>query len=241
MPTKIEWAEESLNCVTGCTRMSPGCLNCYAERMTNRLYKMKQEKYAGGFNRVVIHPTVWQTVKKWKKPRRVFLNSMSDTFHEDVPYWYIEWMFDMMRFYDEHIWQVLTKRSARMEDLCNWRGLRLQFTQNIWMGVTVEDAERLYRIEHLQEVDALTRFVSFEPLLGDLGTLNLDGIHWVIVGCESGPGARPMNEHWAMSIIEQCQEQGVAVFYKQRMKNGMKISCPELFGRQWMEYPEVSE
>jgi protein gp37 len=206
--------------------------------MTKRLRKMGQEKYVGGFNTVMLHPTAWQHVKKWKKPRRVFLNSMSDTFHITVPTWYIEWMFDMMRLYEQHIWMVLTKRSARMEDLCNKRGLRTHITANIWMGVTVEEPELLHRMEHLREVDAETRFVSFEPLLGDMGKLNLDGIQWVIVGCETGPGARPMNEQWVISIITQCQAQGVAVFYKQRMEDGKKISCPELLGRQWREYPD---
>jgi protein gp37 len=226
---------------------------------------MGQEKYAGCFDNVVIHPTVWQEVKKWKEPTRVFLNSMSDTFHEDVPWWYIAWMFENMNRYSQHTWQVLTKRAARMEELLNHRGLGIKFTPNIWMGVTVESQKYLARISHLAKVRAKVKFVSFEPLLGPIdlsalvehmapfdlqeyrgpgGAVALSDsvprlpFHWAIIGGESGPRPRPMQEEWVRDLIAQLTRCGVKVFYKQKMDGRKKITCPEIDGKQWMEYPE---
>jgi len=231
--TKIEWTHipgwkgETLNCITGCTAISSGCRSCYARRMTKRLQAMYYakiakgenpgkglDKYKFGFDKIKIHPKTWQEVSDWKKPRSVFLNSMSDTFHQDVPYWYIDWLFENMNRYDQHIWQVLTKRSKRMEDLCNHRGLGLHFTSNIWMGVTVENEQNLYRIDDLRAIDAQTKFLSCEPLLESLKHLALSGISWCIVGAETGPGARYMNPDWAREIRDMCREHGVAFFMK---------------------------
>jgi protein gp37 len=262
--TKIEWTQKTLNCISGCTQFSSGCAFCYGKMMTRRLKAMGQEKYAGGFDNVVIHPTAWQEVRKWKKPMRVFLNSMSDTFHEDVPWWYISWMFTMMNHYKQHTWQVLTKRAARMEELCIYRGLGINFTPNIWMGVTVESQEYLHRITHLSRVNAKVKFVSFEPLLGPIDLREVTDhnvwvdlreycgpgpaiaqsdsyptlpFHWAIIGGESGPKPRPMEEEWVRDLIKQCHSLGVKVFYKQRMDGRKKITCPEIDGRQWLEYP----
>jgi len=222
--------------------------------MTRRLKAMGHEKYAGGFDNVVIHPTAWQEVKKWKKPMRVFLNSMSDTFHEDVPWWYIAWMFEMMNRYKQHTWQVLTKRAANMEELCNHRGLGINFTPNIWMGVSVESQRYLPRIMHLAKIEAKVKFVSFEPLLGPIDLSKLTWItkmvkgvvvaealpfHWAIIGSESGPKPRPMEEQWVRDLIRQLKSAGVKVFYKQKMDGRKKIACPEIDGTQWMEYPDV--
>jgi protein gp37 len=220
-------------------------------------------RYKDGFDKVNIHPTAWQIVEDWKKPAMVFLNSMSDTFHPDVPWWYIEWMFKMMNVYKQHTWQVLTKRLERLRALCAHGGYRLKFTPNIWMGVSVENQNYMNRINDLASVDAKVKFVSFEPLLGPIDlsdvmehtalvqltcTLGKEmGIvqsvssslpfHWAIIGCETGPGARPMKEEWVRDLIAQCISAGVKVFYKQQIIDGKKVSCPEIDGRQWMEYP----
>lgn len=251
--TKIEWTHipgykgETLNCITGCTKLSSGCTNCYGEWMTRRLQGMWQakidcgespgnglEKYKHGFHKIKLHPTAWQVVSHWKKPRSIFLNSMSDTFHKDVPYWFIEWLFENMNRYDKHVWQILTKRSERMEDLCNHRGLKIDFTPNMWMGITIEHKKYSYRIDHLKAIGARVRFVSMEPLLGSMADLDLAGIQWVIVGGETGPGARYMEADWAREIRDQCREQGVAFFMKQMSK---KTAIPaDLMIR---EYPEV--
>lgn len=237
--SKIEWTDETLNCVTGCTQISPGCKNCYAKKMTKRLKSMGHKKYKSGFDVVRVHPQAWNVVSKWKKPRRVFVNSMSDTFHEEVGWWFIQYMFEQMNRHPQHTFMLLTKRSERMEDILNHHGLGIKFTPNIWMGVSVETIDYLYRIEHLKQIDAKVRFISFEPLLGPVGMLDLEGIHWVIIGGESGPHARPMNEYSVMNIIGQCNEHDppVPVFYKQKMVDGKKVSCPEIWGRQWTAYP----
>jgi len=240
MPTKIEWVTnpdgtkgETWNCVVGCTPTSEGCAFCYARRMTKRLQAMGQKKYAAGFDRVVCHEDMLNIPLRWKKPRRIFVNSMSDTFHEEVPLAFLREMFSTMNLANWHTFQVLTKRSERMLEL-SWR---LEMTPNIWMGVSVEGENYLYRIDGLRDTQAAIKFLSFEPLLGPIDNLNLDGIDWAIVGCESGPGARPMQEDWVRSIRDQCVGQNVAFFYKQRMENGKKISCPELDRRVWKQFP----
>ena len=232
--SRIEWTEKTWNCITGCTKFSAGCMHCYAELMTRRLKAMGQSKYANGFEVVTIHHDILEQPLQWKKPRRIFVNSMSDTFHKDVPEEFICRIFDTMNRAHWHQFQVLTKRSERLLEL----DPHLDWAENIWMGVTVERADYTYRIDHLRKTGANTRFLSMEPLLGPIPDLNLEGIHWVIVGGESGPGARPMLEEWVLDIRDQCQENDVPFFFKQiggvnKKKNGRLLE-----GRTWDEYPE---
>lgn len=233
--TKIEWASESLNCITGCTKVSAGCKNCYAERMTNRLQAMGNPKYAAGWNTVVMHDKALDVIDHWRKPRRVFVNSMSDSFHDDVSYSSIRFMLDKFRNAPKHQFLLLTKRASRiksMESLLDW-------PDNVWMGVTIERADMISRAEYLRNSGAKVKFLSLEPLLSPLPNLDLRGIHWVIVGGESGPGARPMDEDWVREIVAQCKDAGVPVFYKQRMENGKKVSMPLLDGVRYADYPNV--
>jgi len=193
--TKIEWTDSTWNCVTGCSKISAGCLNCYAEKMTRRLKAMGQPKYANGFEAVITHHDVLEQPLKWKKSRRIFVNSMSDTFHADVPDDFLYHLFSTMKKEHWHEFQVLTKRSERLLELAP----HLDWADNVWMGITVERADYIYRIDHLRRTGANTRFLSMEPLLGPMPDLNLEGIHWVIVGGESGPGARPMLVEWVLA------------------------------------------
>ncbi len=198
--SKIEWTESTWNPVTGCTKLSAGCANCYAERMARRLRAMGQPNYRRGF-KVTCHEHVLNQPVTWKKPRTVFVNSMGDLFHEEVPREFIDSVFDVMKRAHWHRFQVLTKRAERMAELAP----HLPWADNIWMGVTVEDGAAKSRMEALREVPAFIRFLSVEPLLESLGTLDLRGIHWVIVGGESGPGSRPMQPAWVHEIREQCE------------------------------------
>jgi protein gp37 len=240
--SKIEWTDETLNCVTGCTPVSSGCKNCYARRMHKRLQNMGLEKYAADFDEVNIWPDVWEKVGRWKRPRRVFVNSMSDTFHEEVDDWFIIWMFKKMEEYSQHTFQVLTKRPIRAFEL---RMGELRFPPNVWMGVTVEDILSWGRVKTLLNLDAAVRFVSFEPLLGRIPfrlmgklahgpdggenpTICLEGIDWAIIGCETGPGARPMHDDWVRGIIAECRRHNVKIFYKQQMVGGKKVSMPAI-------------
>jgi protein gp37 len=232
--SKIEWTDQSWNCITGCTRYSAGCINCYAARMALRLKAMGQEKYANGFD-LTIHEDTLEQPLGWKKPRRIFVNSMSDTFHEDVPVDFICRMFHVMNRAHWHQFQVLTKRSERLFELSS----RLHWGENIWMGVTVEHANYLNRIDDLRATDAKIKFLSLEPLLSPMPEPNLDGIDWVIVGGESGPGARPMNEDWVIDIRNQCIEKGVAFFFKQWGGVNKKKAGRMLDGRTWDEYPDT--
>ena len=208
--SKIEWTESTWNPVTGCTKISVGCANCYAARMAKRLKAMGQANYANGFE-VTLHPHVLEHPLKWKKPQTIFVNSMSDLFHDDVPLEFIKRIVDVMARASWHTFQALTKRAARMAELApllDWPG-------NVWMGVTVEDADCVDRIDHLREVPAAMRFLSMEPLLSAVENMNLADIDWVIVGGESGPGARPMEKPWVTSILRQCREAEVPFFFKQ--------------------------
>jgi len=198
------------NPVTGCTKISPGCAHCYAERMAKRLKAMGVPRYKDGFE-VRTHTDVLSAPLSWKTPRRVFVNSMSDLFHKDVPLSFIQRVFEVMNRCPQHQFQVLTKRAARLREVAD----RLCWTPNIWMGVSVEDQKRARRAIDLMHVPAYVRFLSVEPLLGPIDALPLDGIHWVIVGGESGPGARPMRPEWVESILRQCEERGVPFFFKQ--------------------------
>ena len=198
------------NPVTGCTKVSPGCLNCYAERMTRRLQAMGANRYKNGFA-LQTHEDALEAPLRWKAPRKVFVNSMSDLFHKDVSLEFIQRTFDVMNRCPRHQFQILTKRAARLRALAH----ELMWTPNIWMGVSVEDQKRARRARELAAVPAHIRFLSVEPLLGPIDHLPLDGIHWVIVGGESGPGARRMEAEWVDGILRQCRARGVAFFFKQ--------------------------
>lgn len=208
--SSIEWTEATWNPVTGCNKVSQGCKHCYAERMAKRLQAMGNSRYANGFN-VTLHYDLIEAPYSWKKPRKVFVNSMSDLFHEDVPFKFIEKVFATMANTPQHTYQILTKRTKRLSKLAE----RLIWTNNIWIGTSVENEDVLERIANLRKVPAKIRFLSCEPLIGPLENINLDGIHWVIVGGESGPGARPMEAEWVRSIRDQCLSQQVAFFFKQ--------------------------
>ncbi|MGH8736203.1 MAG: DUF5131 family protein [Burkholderiales bacterium] len=212
MPTKsnIEWTEMTWNPVTGCTKLSQGCKHCYAERMAKRLEAMGSRRYANGF-RVTLHPDLLDVPRKWRQPRVVFVNSMSDLFHEEVPQDYIARVFRTMIECPQHTFQILTKRGDRLAELAP----RLSWPANVWMGVSVEDSRVADRIGKLQSVPAAVRFLSLEPLIGPLDDLPLAGISWAIVGGESGPRARPMKRAWVNSILRQCRAAGVAFFFKQ--------------------------
>lgn len=208
--SRIEWTEMTWNPVTGCTKVSQGCKNCYAERMASRLKAMGSERYRNGFE-VTVHRDLVVLPKAWKRGRMVFVNSMSDLFHEGVPDEFIKRVFQTMLDCPQHTFQILTKRSDRLRSLAE----ELPWPENIWMGVSVEDERVLQRIKDLQTTPAKVKFLSCEPLIGPLDRLVLRGIQWVIVGGESGPRARPMNPSWAGSVLRQCRTAGVAFFMKQ--------------------------
>jgi len=230
----IEWTDRTWNPVTGCNKVSAGCKNCYAERMARRLQAMGQPRYRNGF-RLTLHSDLLDQPLLWNKSRIVFVNSMSDLFHPNVPFWFIEKAFAVMMNAHWHIFQILTKRAERLESLCK----RLVWPDNIWIGVTVENQECIYRIEYLQKVPAAVRFLSLEPLLGEISQLPLNGIHWVIVGGESGPQARPVALEWVRSIRDQCLQKRVLFFFKQwggihKSRNGRKLD-----GRTWNDMPSL--
>lgn len=233
--SSIEWTDATWNPLTGCTKISLGCKHCYAERIALRLQAMGQPNYANGFA-LTIHESALELPLRWKKPRTIFVNSMSDLFHEDVPIEFIHRMFDTMGKADWHRFQILTKRSARLHDLSP----KLPWLPHIWMGVSVENKNYTYRIDHLRSSGACVKFLSLEPLLGPLRRLNLRGIDWVIVGGESGPGARPMNPAWVIEIRNQCREAGVPFFFKQWGGVNKKKTGRELEGQTWDEMPSAS-
>jgi len=228
----IEWTDATWNPVTGCTKISPGCKHCYAERMAKRLQAMGQPNYANGFH-VTLQPHTLDLPLQWKKPRRVFVNSMSDLFHPDVPEGFIQRVFHVMEEANWHEYQILTKRSDRLLALHR----SLPWTPHIWMGVSVENGRFTHRIDDVRQTDARVRFLSLEPLLGPLPSLDLRGIHWVIAGGESGPRARPMREEWVLDIRDQCRAAGVAFFFKQWGGVFKSRTGRELEGRTWDEMP----
>jgi len=228
----IEWTESTWNPVSGCTKISPGCKNCYAERMANRLQAMGLPGYSLGFELTIQHKALTLPLS-WKRPQRVFVNSMSDLFHEDVPEEYIFSVFDVMVKASQHQFQVLTKRSQRLLDLSP----RLKWEKNIWMGVSVENAAYTNRIDDLRQTGAHIKFLSLEPLLGPLPDINLDGINWAIVGGESGPGSRPMLESWVIEIKRQCRRAGVYFFFKQWGGVNKKKTGRTLRGKTYNEIP----
>jgi protein gp37 len=232
LSTAIEWTDSTWNPVTGCTKISSGCANCYAERLAMRLKAMGNPSYVNGFN-VTLHEDILSLPLKWKKPQTIFVNSMSDLFHEDIPIEFIQRVFDIMRRANWHRYQILTKRSERMIEL----SAQLPWASNIWMGVTVEANNYTYRIEDLKKTGAGVKFLSLEPLLSAMSVLQLKGIDWVIVGGESGPNARPMKKDWVIDIRNQCQNEEVPFFFKQWGGVNKKKTGRELEGRIWNETP----
>ena len=231
----IEWTEMTWNPVTGCIKVSQGCKHCYAERMAKRLKAMGAVRYIDGF-RPTLHNDLIDAPRKWKRPRLIFVNSMSDLFQDAVPDAFIRSVFDTMRDCPQHTFQILTKRSDRLRTL----GVSLPWPPNVWMGVSVEDARVTHRIADLAAVPAQVRFLSCEPLIGPLEKLTLDRIHWVIVGGESGPGARSMRREWVESIQRQCARKGIAFFFKQWGGVRKKATGRELHGRTYDEMPRIS-
>ena len=234
--TPIEWTESSWNPVTGCTKISDGCKNCYAFALAKRLCAMHNPRYINGFD-ITLHNDLIDLPLKWKKPRRIFVNSMSDLFHEDIPVEFIERVFFTMQKASWHTFQILTKRSERLLELSS----QLPWPSNIWQGVTVENDPVNFRIDHLRNTPAKVKFLSCEPLIGPLNNLNLNHIDWVIVGGESGPGARSMSEDWVKSIRDQCLAANTSFFFKQ-WGGVRKHQTGRLFeGRTWDEYPTFKE
>ena len=228
----IEWTESTWNPLTGCTKTSLGCRHCYAERMAKRLKAMGQPNYANGF-KLTMHEHLLERPLEWIRPHMIFVSSMSDLFHESVPLDFIQKVFDVMRRASWHTFQVLTKRSNRLLDLSQV----IDWPTNVWMGVSVENSNYTFRIDHLRQTDAHIKFLSLEPLLGPLPDLDLHDIDWVIVGGESGPGARPIREEWVIDIRDQCLTSNVPFFFKQwggvrRKRNGRMLR-----GRTWDEVP----
>ena len=230
--SKIEWTQTTWNPVTGCSKISQGCKHCYAERMAKRLHAQGMEKYRNEF-RVTIHPDTLKDPLKWKKPKLVFVNSMSDLFHKGVPEKFIMSVFEVMNEARHHTFQTLTKRPERVAKA----NKRLNWTSNIWMGTSIESEKYLHRADALKETDAQVKFLSLEPLLGPLPNLDLKGIDWVIVGGESGPGARPMKEEWVTEIRDSCVESGVPFFFKQWGGVNKKKTGRLLEGRLWEDFP----
>ncbi len=232
--SSIEWTEMTWNPVTGCTKISPGCKHCYAERMSRRLQGMGIEKYENGFT-VATHDSSLDEPLRWKKPRLVFVNSMSDLFHQSVPSGFIESVFDVMNRATRHTFQVLTKRPGRAALL----GRRLNWTPNIWLGASVESEKWLGRLAPLRATGARTKFLSLEPLLGPLPALNLTGVDWVVVGGESGPGARPMEADWVREIRDNCVNSSTPFFFKQWGGVFKKKTGRVLDDRTWDEMPRA--
>ena len=233
--SKIEWTESTWNPLTGCTKISPGCKHCYAERMAKRLQAMGKINYQNGF-KLTLHEHVLELPLHWKFPQMIFVNSMSDLFHEEVPVEFIQKVFDVMISASWHTFQVLTKRSSRLFELDE----QITWPENVWMGVSVENQSYTFRIDHLRKSCAKIKFLSLEPLLGPLSKLNLEGIHWVIVGGESGPGARPMNPAWVLDIRDQCQKANIPFFFKQWGGINKKKTGRKLEGRTWDELPAMA-
>ncbi|KQK25387.1 hypothetical protein AR438_07185 [Chryseobacterium aquaticum] len=235
--SSIEWTELTWNPTTGCTKISQGCKFCYAEIMTRRLKAMGQEKYKDGFKIVKTHPDTLKIPYTWKNSKVVFVNSMSDLFHEDVPLEFIKNVFKVMNENPQHIFQVLTKRAERLSEIHK----ELKWSHNIWMGVSVENIDVEFRIDLLRKTKAKTKFLSLEPLIGPLNKLNLKKIDWVIVGGESGFKPRPMDSEWVLDIQKQCEKSKVAFFFKQWGGKNKKASGRILNGKTYSEMPKIYE
>lgn len=232
----IEWTDSTWNPVTGCDKVSPGCKFCYAEVMSRRLHAMGQANYANGF-RLTLQPHMLTKPLEWKKPQVIFVNSMSDLFHADVPLDYIQQVFDVMRRAHWHEFQVLTKRAERLAELSP----QLPWPPNVWMGVSVENANYTNRIDYLRTTGAAVKFLSVEPLLGPIPRLNVSGIDWVIVGGESGRTPRPLEESWVLDIMRQCKSANVPFFFKQWGGVNKKAAGRQLLGQTWDAMPVAKE
>lgn len=232
----IEWTNATWNPVTGCTKLSPGCDNCYAERLAERFRGVPGHPFTEGFD-LTLRPERLEQPTKWRAPRMIFVNSMSDLFHKDVPLEYVGRVFDVMEGCQQHTFQLLTKRSSRLRDYVRRRYAERLVPSHIWLGVSVEDGRRKSRIEHLRQTPAQVRFLSVEPLLAPMGRLDLAGIHWVIVGGESGPRARPMLPEWAEEVRDQCLAANVPFFFKQWGGKTPKSGGRVLSGREWSQWP----
>jgi protein gp37 len=229
----IEWTEATWNPVTGCTKVSAGCKNCYAERLAKRLQLMGNRRYKNGF-RLTLHEDVIDLPRSWRSGRMIFVNSMSDLFHRDVPLEFIKRVFQTMRECPQHVFQILTKRSERLQKLAT----HIDWPSNVWIGVSVENAAVLSRVDDLRIVPAAVRFLSCEPLIGSLARIDLRNIHWVIVGGESGFGARPMKIEWVREIFRECRKQNVPFFFKQWGGVRKDLAGRLLRGRTYDEMPE---
>ena len=234
MGSSIEWTQATWNPLTGCNKISPGCKHCYAERMSARLKLMGQPHYQNGFQ-LTLHEDALQIPLRWKRPRTVFVNSMSDLFHKEVPIEFIQKVFAVMHAAPQHSFQVLTKRADRLAELSP----EIEWPENVWMGVSVEHRRYIPRIDDLRRTGSRIKFLSIEPLLGSLGTLDLTEIDWVIVGGESGPGARPMAQDWVTDIRDQCEAARVPFFFKQWGGVIKKRAGRELEGRTWDQMPQL--
>jgi protein gp37 len=232
--SSIEWTESTWNPMTGCTKVSPGCKHCYAERMALRLQAMGQPNYVNGF-KLAVHEHMLELPLTWKKPQMIFVNSMSDLFHEEAPLEFVQRVFDTMRRASWHTFQILTKRSRRLFEM----NREIDWPVNVWMGVSVENQRYTFRIEHLRQTNAHVKFLSLEPLLGPLPGLDLRGIDWVIVGGESGPGARPMAEEWVIDIRDQCLAARAPFFFKQWGGVRKRRTGRVLGGRTWDQVPAL--
>ena len=230
--SQIEWTQATWNPVTGCTKNSPGCKNCYAERMAKRLQAMGVPQYRNGF-KLTLQPEALSLPLKWKKPRFVFVNSMSDLFHERVPLEFVKQVFEIMSQSSQHTFQVLTKRPELALEYSPY----FTWPDNVWMGTSIENALYTYRIKPLRKIPAKIRFISLEPLIGPIPRISLQGINWVIVGGESGPGSRPMKPEWVRDIRDQCLLQNVPFFFKQWGGVNKKKAGRILDGRTWDEMP----
>jgi len=233
--SKIEWTQKTWNPLTGCTKISPGCQNCYAERMAKRLQAMGQPNYRNGFE-LTLHENALEIPFSWKKSSMIFVNSMSDLFHRDVPLSYIQKVFSVMKQAHWHTYQVLTKRSSRLAELSS----QLEWPENVWMGVSIENEDYTYRVANLAATDACVKFLSLEPLLGPISRLPLSKVDWVIVGGESGPGARAMKPEWVSEIKRQCKADNVPFFFKQWGGTNKKKAGRTLEGRTWSEMPQTN-
>jgi protein gp37 len=237
--TTIEWTDATWNPVTGCTKISSGCDNCYAERFSERFRGTKGHPFESGFD-LMLRPERLEQPLRWRQPRMIFVNSMSDLFHKEVPKEFISRVCDAMERANWHTFQVLTKRSSVMREFLRRRYGNRRGPLHMWFGVSVENGAKKSRIRHLQETPAGVRFLSIEPLIGPMGKLDLEGVDWVIVGGESGPRARPMNAEWVREVRDQCVAHGVALFFKQWGGLRPKSGGRELDGREWSQFPESS-
>ena len=237
--SQIEWTDATWNPVSGCTKISLGCDHCYAERFSERFRGVKGHPFENGFD-LTLKPSRLHQPLHWKKPRMIFVNSMSDLFHKRIPNGYIDRVFEVMESADQHVYQVLTKRSSLLRNYVNKRYQSADAPAHIWFGVSIEAPSVLIRLKHLNQTAAPVKFVSFEPLLERIGEVDLSSINWAIVGGESGPGARPMKPEWVREIRDQCIAQVVAFFFKQWGGRTPKAKGNKIDGRQWLEFPDLA-